>query len=191
VIKINNLFFKILIIWLFLINSVYAELKEELIKKIYNTNTLSFEFKQNIDNKIEDGKCIIKYSKLIRCDYNDSYHKRLISNGKTLAIIQRRYKKIFYYPLKTTPLYFILDKEYLIEFIKNNKAVILNDDLIQYEIIEKKKKFIIFFDRNSLNLKGWRTEDIYNNKVDFSVINLKTNIPANKSLFKIPDANNL
>ena len=186
-----HLLIKVLIIFSFLSNSVYAELKDELIKKIQDTNTLSFKFKQNIANKIETGNCIIKYPKLIKCDYNDSYKKRLISNGKTLAIIQRRYKKIFYYPLSTTPLYFILDKKLLVDFINNNEAVALDGLLLKYEILEKNKKFIIFFDKNTLNLKGWKTEDIYKNTVNFSITNLKINIPVDNNLFKIPAANNL
>ena len=186
-----HLLVKVLIIFSFLTNPVYAELKDELIKKIQDTNTLSFKFKQNIANKIETGNCIIKYPKLIKCDYNDSYKKRLISNGKTLVIIQRRYKKIFYYPLSTTPLYFILDKKLLVDFINNNDAVVLNGSMLKYEILEKNKKFIIFFDKNTLNLKGWKTEDIYKNTVNFSITNLKINIPVDNNLFKIPNADNL
>lgn len=186
-----HLLIKVLIIFSVLSNSVYAELKDELIKKIQDTNTLSFKFKQNIANKIETGNCIIKYPKLIKCDYNDSYKKRLISNGKTLVIIQRKYKKIFYYPLSTTPLYFILDKKLLVDFINNNEAVALDGLLLKYEILEKNKKFIIFFDKNTLNLKGWKTEDIYKNTVNFSITNLKINIPVDNNLFKIPAANNL
>jgi len=170
---------------------LYANLNEKLIKKIEDTNTLSFEFKQKIAEKVEEGECIIKYSKLMRCDYNDKYKKRLISNGKTLVIIQRRYKKIFYYPLKTTPLYYILDKKYLIQFIKNNEVADLNDKFIKYEIKEKNRKLIILFDRDTLNLKGWKTEDIYKKKVDFIIDNLKINIPMDKNLFKIPDPDNL
>ena len=127
----------------------------------------------------------------MRCDYEDSYKKRLISNGKTLAIIQRRYKKIFYYPLKTTPLYFILDKEYLIKFIKTSRGQILNNLLIKYEIIENNNKLSIFFDKESLNLKGWKTVDMYKNDVDFSISNLKINLPIEKKLFKIPTQENL
>ena len=186
-----HLLIKVLIIFSFLSNSVYAELKDELIKKIQDTNTLSFKFKQNIANKIETGDCIIKYPKLIKCDYNDSYKKQLISNGKTLVIIQRRYKKIFYYPLSTTPLYFILDKKLLVDFINNNEAVVLDGLLLKYEILEKNKKFIIFFDKNTLNLKGWKTEDIYKNTVNFSITNLKINIPVDNNLFKIPAPDNL
>ena len=186
-----HLLIKVLIIFSVLSNSVCAELKDELIKKIQDTNTLSFKFKQNIANNIETVNCIIKYPKLIKCDYNDSYKKRLISNWKTLVIIQRKYKKIFYYPLSTTPLYFILDKKLLVDFINNNEAVALDGLLLKYEILEKNKKFIIFFDKNTLNLKGWKTEDIYKNTVNFSITNLKINIPVDNNLFKIPAANNL
>ena len=185
------LFLKILFISFFFTNHISAEISNKLIQKIINTNTLSFEFKQNISDKIETGKCIIKYSKLLRCDYDDTYKKRLISNGKTLVVIQRRYKKIFYYPLKTTPLNFLLDKKYLIEFIKKNKPNIVNDKILKFEILEKNKKLIIFFDRKSLNFKGWQTEDIYKNKVDFKISNLKTNIPVDKNLFKIPKEEDL
>jgi outer membrane lipoprotein-sorting protein len=183
---------KIILIFFISLNFAHAEIKDKLIKKIEDTQTLVFEFKQKIADKIETGNCIVKYPKLIRCDYNDKkYHKRLVSNGKTLAIIQRRYKKIFYYSLKSTPLYFLLDKEYLIEFIKKNEPQVLNNNLIKYEINEKNKKFNIFFDKNSQNLKGWSTEDIYKNNVEFLIINLKTNIPANKKLFKIPSKEKL
>ena len=106
---------KVIFIYFFTTNLLFAELKNELIQKIQNTQTLSFNFKQHISKKIETGNCYIKYPRLMHCDYEDSFKKRLISNGRTLAIIQRRYKKIFYYPLKTTPLYLILDKKYLID----------------------------------------------------------------------------
>ena len=183
---------EIILIFFISLNFAHAEIKDKLIKKIEDTQTLAFEFKQKIADKIETGNCIVKYPKLIRCDYNDKkYHKRLISNGRTLAIIQRRYKKIFYYSLKTTPLYFVLDKEYLIEFIKKKEPQLLDNNLIKYEINEKNKIFNIFFDGNSQNLKGWSTEDIYKNNVEFLIINLKTNIPANKKLFKNPSKEEL
>ena len=88
-------------------------------------------------------------------------------------------------------MYFILDKKLLVDFINNNEAVVLDDLLLKYEILEKNKKFIIFFDKNTLNLKGWKTEDIYKNTVNFSITNLKINIPVDNNLFKIPAPGNL
>ncbi len=170
---------------------MFAELKNELIQKIQNTKTLSFNFKQHIAEKIETGNCHIQYPRLMQCDYEDSFKKRLISNGKTLAIIQRRYKKIFYYPLKTTPLYLILDKKYLIDFIKTSQPLELNKRFIEYEIQEKKRKLSILFDKNSLDLMGWKTIDIYQNEVKFFITDLEINVPLSKNLFKIPSEDNL
>ena len=175
----KKLFFaKTILIYFFLTNSSFADLKLELIKKLEKVDTLSFSFEQHVSGKVETGNCKIQYPKLMRCDYNDTYEKRLISNGKTLAIIQRRYKKIFYYNFKLTPLNFILDKKYLLEFIKKKDYKNINKSLIEYEIqIDNKKKIKILFDKNSLNLRGWKTVDIYGNQVEFLVSHLKLNLP--------------
>ena len=87
----KKIFFLILFFILNL-NSAKANLKEKLITKIKKTETIYFDFEQKISDKTETGTCIIKYQKLIKCDYNDKFQKRLISNGKTLAVIQKRYK---------------------------------------------------------------------------------------------------
>jgi len=183
---------KIILTYFFLLNPIYADVNQEIIEKLKSINTLTFNFEQNISGKIETGNCKIKYPKLMKCDYNDTYEKRLISNGKTLAIIQRRYKKIFYYRLKSTPLNLILDKEYLIEVVKQEDSISLNQSSIEYEVeLNNKKKINILFDKNSLNLKGWKTTDIYENHVDFLVLDLKLNIPMKEDFFKIPSEENL
>ena len=190
--KKNYLIISVIIIFnFFWTNKSNAELKDNLISKLKNIETLTFSFKQKISNKVQMGNCNIKYPKLIRCDYNDSYKKRLISNGRTLAIIQRRYKKIFLYPLRTTPLDYILDKKFLINHIKNNKPKKVGNILFKYEILKDDQKFIIFFDANSLNIKGWKTKDIYNNDIEFLISNLKINTPINKKNFKIPKEEDL
>ena len=164
-----------------------ANINNKLIDKLNNTNTIIFDFEQKIEKKIEKGKCKIKYSKLMLCDYDDTYHKRILSNGKMLAIIQRRYKKIFYYSLKKTPLNLVLDKKFLIAMIKNTKPNNINNETIEFKInIDKKKKLLIFFDAATLNIKGWSTIDLYNNKVIFLIKNLETNVKMNNKIFKIP-----
>ena len=44
----------------------------------------------------------------------------------------------------------------------------------------------IFFNKNTLNFKGWETTDIYSNKVSFIINNLKINNQIVDSFFKIP-----
>ena len=139
---------KFIILFLIIFNTsiVYAQPNNKIIQKIKDTNTLSFNFKQTISDKVENGKCSVKYPKQIICDYNDSFKKRLISDGKRLAIIQRRYNKIFYYRLKSTPLNLILNKVYLIKFIKNNEPYYVNNNYIFYKIkTEDNKELLIFF----------------------------------------------
>ena len=46
----------------------------------------------------------------MKCEYPKK-KKSIIVNGKKFAIIKRRYKKIYYYPLKKTPLFYLLKKE--------------------------------------------------------------------------------
>ena len=56
-------FFFPLLLLLSLINQAKAENKTKIISKFEKINNMSFEFKQNINGRIEDGKCIIKYPK--------------------------------------------------------------------------------------------------------------------------------
>ena len=89
--------------------------------------------------------------------------------------------------LKTTPLFIILDKDKILNLIKNNRPTKINSEVIEFEFIDKKlNKLIIFFDKNTLNLKGWKTLDSYSNEVIFLINNLKTNNEIAEDFFKIP-----
>ena len=187
-----NLIFQILFIYFFCINISFADLQEKLINKVEATKTLSFNFKQKIAEKEEIGNCYIKYPLLMKCDYQNLKKKSVISNGKTVAVIKKKYKKIYYYPIRTTPLFTILKKEKILDLIINNKPTRIDSNMIEYElIIKKSNKIKIFFDRNSLEFKGWETTDAYSNKVNFLISNLKTNILINNKFFKIPKEEDL
>ena len=45
-----------------------------------------------------------------------------------------------------------------------------------------------FFDKNSYDLIGWQTEDIYQNLVVTYIFNLKKNSKVEKKIFKLPEA---
>ena len=74
-----------------------ANFREKLINKYKSINTLSFDFTQKIGDKIEIGNCYIKYPLLMKCEYPKK-KKLIIANGRTLAIVKNRYKKIYQYP---------------------------------------------------------------------------------------------
>ena len=169
-----------------------ADLQKDLINKLTAIKTLSFDFKQKISDKEEIGNCFIKYPLLMKCNYQNLKQKTIISNGKTVAIIKKKYKKIYYYPIKSTPLFFILKKEKIINLIRKNLPTEINAGLIEFEFIDKKKnKVKILFDKNSLEFKGWKTKDVYSNNVSFTINNLKINNQIADDFFKIPKEEDL
>ena len=184
--------FNIFFIYLFSLGVCSADLQKDLINKLTGIRTLSFDFKQKISDKEEIGNCFIKYPLLMKCNYQNLKQKTIISNGKTVAVIKKKYKKIYSYPIKLTPLFFILKKEKIINLIRKNQPTKINADFIEFEFIDKKKnKVKIFFDKNSLEFKGWKTKDSYSNDVSFTIYNLKTNIQIIDNFFKIPKEENL
>ena len=169
-----------------------ADLQKNLINKLTAIKTLSFDFKQKISDKEEIGNCFIKYPLLMKCNYQNLKQKTIISNGKTVAVIKKKYKKIYYYPIKLTPLFFILKKEKIINLIRKNQPTEINAGLIEFEFIDQKtNKVKILFDKNSLEFKGWKTKDVYSNNVSFTINNLKINNQIVDDFFKIPKEEDL
>jgi len=184
--------FHIFAIYLFSVSISFADLQKNLISKLKLTKTLSFNFKQKIAEKEEFGNCFIKYPLLMKCYYQDSKQKVLISNGKTVAIVKKKYKKIYYYPIKKTPLFIILKKEKILNLIANNKPTKISSNIIEFEFVDKKlNKLTILFDKNTSEFKGWVTKDAYSNNVSFLINNLIINNQIIDDFFKIPKEKDL
>ena len=133
------------LICLFFINHSQANFQEKLINKYKIINTLHFDFTQKIGEKVEFGNCYIKYPLLMKCEYPKK-KKSIIANGKKFAIVKKRYKKIYYYPLKKTPLFYLLNKENILNLIKNYEPLSIDSSVIEYELIENNSnKLKIFF----------------------------------------------
>jgi outer membrane lipoprotein-sorting protein len=183
--KLNIIF--LIFFFLFCINTfAYANFKEKLITKYKTIDTLQFDFTQKIGENVEFGNCYIKYPLLMRCEYSKK-EKTIVTNGKILAVVKKKYKKIYYYPLKKTPLFFILNKENIINVVKNYEPIYSDSNIIEYELSDIDFNILnIFFDKKSLELLGWKTFDAYSNNVDFSIKNIKTNVLIENEIFKIP-----
>ena len=191
---IKKLFFITKVFFIFQLSTsiCLADIQKKIIDKLITTQTLTFNFKQKIADKEENGVCFIKYPLLMKCDYKNLKQKTIISNGKTVAIIKKKYKKIYYYPIRSTPLFFILKKEEIINLIRKNQPTKVNSKLIEFVFINKKtNKIKILFDKETLEFKGWKTQDSYSNDVIFSINNLKINNKIMDNIFKIPQEDDL
>ena len=185
------IFFLIFSFCFFSISLSKADFQEKLINKYKNVNTLHFDFTQKIGDKIEFGSCHIKYPLLMKCTYPKK-KKSIIANGKKFAIVKKRYKKIYFYPLKKTPLFYLLNKDNILNIIKNNKPDLVDAKFIQYKLVNDNLNTIsIFFDRSTLNLSGWKTIDSYSNEVSFLLRNIETNVFIENKIFKIPKEEDL
>tara|TARA_B100000315_G_C14398212_1_gene505230 strand:+ start:299 stop:874 length:576 start_codon:yes stop_codon:yes gene_type:complete len=172
--------------YLFFTNYSQANFKDKLINKLKTTNTLYFNFIQTIGEKKERGNCHIKYPLLMKCEYPKK-KKIIIANGKKFAIVQKRYKKIYHYPLKKTPLFYLLKKENILNLVQNYEPTTIDSSIIKYELVDNNSnKLKIFFGKNSLELLGWKTTDAYSNEVSFFLKNTETNILIKNEIFKIP-----
>ena len=180
---------KIFLIILFIIsiNNVSASIKDNIIKKLKDVKNISFDFEQNINGKIENGNCTIKYPKKIFCKYNLSNQKILVSNGKSLVI--KTLSSYYHYSLKKTPLNLILNKNFLLEKISNLEERNINDQFVNYNFIENDNEINLFFDKKTFNLIGWQTIDIYQNISITYLSSIKRNQKLKKNLFILPERN--
>jgi outer membrane lipoprotein-sorting protein len=173
-------------IFLILYSNAQASNKDKIIKNLQKTKNLNFNFEQNINGKIENGNCIIKYPKKIYCKYQKN-NKILVSNGKSLVV--RTTTSYYKYPLSKTPLNLILDKNFLIKKIYNLKEEKLDKNYINFVIKENDHEINIFFDEKTFNLIGWQTVDIYQNINVTYLSSILINQQIETDLFKLPAQN--
>ena len=173
--------------FIFFINlDVHSSSNQKIISHFENINSLQFKFTQRIDNNnIEKGECIILYPKRIFCKYYDIYNKILVSNGKSLVINSDKITNYYRYPLDKTPLNFILDKEFLISKMTEAED---NEDYPFYYVFNfeyENTSIKVFFDKESLELMGWETKDIYQNLIQTFLSDININIEVEEKIFLI------
>ena len=178
----------ILIIFLSLgITEISASEKEAIKKNLKKIDNFSFNFEQNINGKIEKGNCTVQYPKKIYCEYDLSNEKILVSNGRSLVIKSKT--SYYLYPLKSTPLNLILDKDFLLQKISFMDEKLINEEFINYKFVEDNNEINIFFNRKNYNLIGWQTVDIYQNLNNTYLSSIIKNKKLKKNLFKLPAQN--
>ena len=109
----------------------------------------------------------------------------MVSNGKSLVINSDRSKQYYRYRLDKTPLNLILDKNFLINEMTDSESLSSFLNHFSFKVIYEKTSVIIHFDKNNLNLIGWTTKDIYQNKVETKISNVENNIMIDSKIFKI------
>ena len=167
--------------------SLSANQKDQIVTQLKNLNSLEFTFKQLVNEKLEEGSCLLEFPGKLKCEYFDNKQKELIINDKRLAITQKKYNKTYYYPISKSPFLNILYKDKLLEIVKSGELE-LGEQLIKL-IYSSENEITVFFDIKTLNLKGWEIIDQYNNNINFSLNIISKNDTYKKDTFKIPKIN--
>ena len=180
---------KYIVIFFFLIfvTNGNASIKSKIIENLKNTQNLDFNFEQNINGKIENGNCTIKYPRKIFCEYANSNNKILVSDGKSLVI--KTITSYYRYPLNKTPLNLILDKDFLINKINILNERIVDETLINYTIKENDIEINVFFNKETYDLIGWQNTDVYQNFNITFLSSIRKNRIISKNIFKLPTQN--
>ena len=179
-------FFLILLFISFALN-LSANEKDKIITQLNNLNSLEFTFNQLVNEKLETGSCLLEFPGKLKCEYFDNKQKELVINNKRLAITQKKYNKTYYYPISKSPFLNILYKDKLLEIVESGKLE-LTEQLIKL-IYLSENEITVFFDRKTLDLKGWEIIDQYNNNINFSLNIVSKNDSYKKGTFKIPNIN--
>ena len=187
---VNVKFFKkifSLLFFLLIITSLLANEKDQIVTQLNNLKSLEFTFDQLINEKTEKGSCLLEFPGKLKCNYFDDKEKELVINNKRLAITQRRYNKIYHYPISKSPFLNILYKDKLLEIVQTGELE-FTDQVIKL-IYFGEDEITVFFDRKSLDLKGWKIKDQYNNNINFSLNIIAKNDIFKKGTFKVPEIN--
>ena len=185
----NVKFYKNILIILFFLFSfnLHANEKNKILTQLKELHSIEFTFNQYTNEKVESGNCLLEFPGKLKCNYFDDKQKEIVINNKKLAITQKRYNKTYHYPISKSPFLNILYKDKLFEIIKNGE-VKSTKDLIKLIYLEE-NKITIFFDRKTLDLKGWKIIDQYNNNINFSLFIISKNDVYSKNMFRIPERN--
>ena len=164
-----------------------ASEKDQILTQLKNLNSLEFTFDQLVNEKLEKGSCLLEFPGKLKCEYFDNKEKELVINNKRLAITQKKYNKTYHYPISKSPFLNILYKDKLLEIVRSGKLG-STEQFIKLTYLSE-NEITIFFDKQTLNLKGWKIIDQYNNKINFSLNIISKNDVYKKGTFKIPNIN--
>ena len=172
---------------LLITTSLLADEKNQIVAQLNSLNSLEFTFDQLINEKTEKGSCLLEFPGKLKCNYFDDKKKELVINNKRLAITQKRYNKTYHYPISKSPFLNILYKDKLLEIVKSGELE-STDQIIKLVYLGD-NKITVFFDKKSLDLKGWKIRDQYNNNISFSLNIVAKNDVFKKDTFKVPEIN--
>ena len=159
---------------LFYSSTLFANVTDEIVKKLNETNNISFEFEQITNNQNESGKCLLVFPGKLKCIYNSKDGKEILVTNKSLYIIKHKFKRSYRYPIKNSAFNIILNKNKILENIKMIDPSNIKETPKKYfyEVQASEGIYVkIFFGKKNKMLKGWETISYNQEPVIFNILN--------------------
>ncbi len=171
----------------------FAASKQETVKMISNhftkVPTMAGEFIQfDPKGNQTNGKFYIQRPGKIRFNYNDPTPIKIISNGKTVAVNNRKLKTWDFYPLKKTPLSLVLGNKMALDpkTIRNVTSdadlttIVMGDDRIFGN-----SEITMMFDPTTFDLRQWIIKDAQGKETTVMIFNVQKNVKIPAAYFKV------
>ena len=167
-----------------------SEIVKKFTKKFKTINNIKFDFIQTSNDSSETGTCFLSYPKKLICRYEGDERKEIIIKDNTLAIIKRKYQRVYYYRVSDSPFATILDKEKIIEQITNIKNVYSQDGKLFFEFNNENStsSLQLFLNKDTLDIVGWKTTGYDQQTIVFTIKNSQINTDTVEK-FEIPEFN--
>ena len=152
----------ILISFFIFFNSAFANSNDEIInkltKKFTSINNLQFNFIQKTEGISETGNCFLQYPKNLICRYDGNEGKEIVIKNNTLAIIKRKYKRVYPYRVSNSPFTTLLDKEKILGHIQSLENIENQNNQYIISFTNQNISTIkLYIDQTTLNISGWET----------------------------------
>ena len=180
------------IIILFYSNTLLANVTDEIVKKLNETNNITFEFEQISNNENEKGKCLLVFPGKLKCIYNSEDGKEVLVTNKSLYVIKHKFQITYRYPIKNSAFNIILNKNIILENIKMIDPSNIKETPKKYfyEVQASEGIYVkIFFGKKNKMLKGWETISYNQEPVIFNILNPVINSEL-KEKFILPNYSN-
>ncbi|MEM0906274.1 MAG: outer-membrane lipoprotein carrier protein LolA [Pseudomonadota bacterium] len=152
--------------------------------------TMRGEFVQfGPDGSRTSGRFAIQKPGKVRFFYDRPSSLDIISDGGSVAVRDRRSQTQDIWPLKRTPLRFLLDDQIDLTSNENVKRVDVQPDLVSITIEENTVfgdgSITLLFDAQTKALKQWNVVDSKGQETSVSIYNVKTDVEVDQDLFVI------
>ncbi len=165
------------------------ETVKEIAEHFVSVPTMAGEFIQfGPRGNQTGGKFYIQRPGKIRFVYQDPTPIKIISNGKTVAVNNRKLKTWNFYPLRKTPLSLVLGDKMALD-PQSVREVRRDEDLTTIVMGDEKifgnSIITMMFDPRSFDLRQWVIRDAQGKETTVMIFNVEKNVEIPAAYFKI------